>query len=56
MPPLAASEKGKGQAESPPEKGAEMWWGKSKESRKSFLERNTEEGESPVFEDSTTEL
>jgi len=27
MPPVTASEKGKGQAESFFEKGIEMWWG-----------------------------
>ncbi len=56
MPLLAESEKGPGQAESPFEKKAEMWWGKSKELRKSFLERNTSEGDSPVFKNSMMEL
>ncbi|OGH52707.1 MAG: hypothetical protein A2596_04035 [Candidatus Levybacteria bacterium RIFOXYD1_FULL_40_21] len=56
MPLLAASEKGTGQAESPFEREAEMWLGKSKESKKNFLERNTSEGDSPVFEDSMMEL
>jgi hypothetical protein len=55
MPLLAESEKGTGRAESTFEKELEMWLGKSKESRKSFLERNASEGDSPVFEDSTTE-
>lgn len=33
-----------------------MWLGKSKELKRSFLERNTSEGDSPVFEDSMMEL
>jgi hypothetical protein len=49
MPLLAESEKGTGQAESAFERKLEMWLGKSKESRKSVLERTTSEGDSPVF-------
>ena len=49
FPLLAASEKGTGQAESAFEKKLEMWLGKSKELRKSRLERCTSEGDSPVF-------
>ena len=56
MPLLAESEKGTGQAESTFEKKLEMWSGKSKELKKSFLERNTSEGDSPVFENSMMEL
>ena len=56
IPLLAASEKGTGQAESALETKLEMWLGKSKESRKSFLESCTSEGDSPVFEDSMMEL
>ena len=56
IPLLAASEKGTGQAESALEKELEMQLGKSKELRKSFLERNTSEGDSPVFENSMMEL
>ena len=56
IPLLAESEKGTGQAESSFEKKLEMWLGKPKELRKSFLERNTSEGDSPVFEDSMVEL
>ena len=49
MPPLAASEKGRGQTESPFEKKAEMWWRQvAKSTSKSFLERNAIEGDSPV--------
>ena len=56
IPLLAESEKGTGQAESVLETKLEMWLGKSKELRKSFLERNTSEGDSPVFENSMMEL
>ena len=49
MPLLAASEKGAGQTESPVERWAEMWWElMAKLLRKSFLERSTLEGDSPV--------
>ena len=52
IPLLAESEKGKGQTESAFERKLEMWWKLvAKSSRKSFLERNTSEGDSPVFED-----
>ena len=56
MPLLAESEKGIGQAVSVFEKRLEMWLGKSKESRKSLLEKSASEGDSPVFEDSMMEL
>lgn len=56
IPLIAESEKGTGQAESTLETELEMWLGKSKELRKSFLERNTPEGDSPVSENSTMEL
>ena len=51
IPLLAASEKGKGQTESPVERLAEMWWRSvvSLMSR-SFLERNALKGDSPVGE------
>ena len=49
IPLLAASEKGKGQAESALETKFEMWLGKPKKWRKSWLERRTSEGDSPVF-------
>ena len=48
MPLLAESEKGPGQAESAFEKKLEMWLGKPNEWRKSWLERHTLEGDSPV--------
>ena len=52
MPLLAASEKGTGQTESAFERELEMWWRYvAKLSRRNFLERNTLEGDSPVFED-----
>jgi hypothetical protein len=56
MPVLAESEKGLGQAESAFERKLEMWLGKSKELKKSCLERHASEGDSPVFENSMTEL
>ena len=46
---LAESEKESGQAESSFERKIEMWWGKPKDSRKSWLESHTSEGDSPVF-------
>ncbi len=52
IPPLAASEKGKGQTESAFEKELEMWWRyMPKISRESSLERDASEGDSPVLED-----
>ena len=49
IPLLAASEKGRGQTESPLETTAEMWWRQvTKSMSQSFLERNTLEGDSPV--------
>ena len=56
IPLLAESEKGIGQAESAFERKLEMWLGKPKRSRKSFLERNTSEGDSPLFKDLMVEL
>ncbi len=51
IPLLAASEKGRGQAESTFEKKLEMWWDiMTKLASRSFLERNTLEGDSPVDE------
>jgi hypothetical protein len=52
MPLLAASEKGIGQTESVLERELEMWWRYvAKSSSRSFLERDTLEGDSPVSED-----
>ena len=49
IPLVAASEKGKGQAESVWETRLEMWWRQvTKLSRESSLERDTLEGDSPV--------
>jgi hypothetical protein len=51
IPLLAASEKGSGQAESSLEREIEMWWNiMTKLMNRSFLERNTLEGDSPVGE------
>ena len=51
IPLVAASEKGTGRAESPFEKKVEMWWNiRVKSMSRSFLERNTLEGDSPVDE------
>ena len=51
IPLLAASEKGKGQTESPVERLAEMWWRPvAKSTRRSSLEWDALEGDSPVFE------
>ena len=51
IPLLAGSEKGTGQAESPNESWVEMWCNIiTKLMNRSFLERNTVEGDSPVDE------
>ena len=52
IPLIAESEKGRGQTESPFEKKAEMWWRSvAKFLIKSSLEKDTIEGDSPVFEE-----
>ena len=52
IPLLAASEKGKGQTESAFEREQEMWWRSvAALSRRSSLEWDTLEGDSPVSED-----
>ena len=49
MPWLAASEKGRGQTESPVERWAEMWWAwMPKSASQSPLERGITEGDNPV--------
>ena len=49
IPLIAASEKGTGQTESPPEKEAEMWWSNmAKSQSQSSLERDVLEGDNPV--------
>ncbi len=52
MPLLAASEKGIGQAESLPKGSKRCGEAEPKELKRSSLERDTSEGDSPVFEDS----
>ncbi len=52
IPLLAASEKGSGQTESSLEREIEMWCKSIPKSfGKSSLERDTSEGDSPVFDD-----
>ena len=49
IPLLAASEKGRGQAESSLEIEIDMWWNNmTKSMSRSLLERSTVEGDSPV--------
>ena len=52
MPLIAASEKGIGQAESLSKESKRCSEAEPKELRRSSLERDTLEGDSPVFEDS----
>ena len=52
IPLLVANKKGRGQTESALERELEMWCRlMAKLSRRSFLERNALEGDSPVSED-----